>query len=59
MLWSIQTHCGMNAQDLVVFIIQKYSDKLLKVIIFKDYLYIKREIVADNKMLDENKDLCV
>lgn len=44
MQWGIQTHCGMSTQELVVFIDQKYRDKLLKVIIFKGYLHIKREI---------------
>lgn len=43
MQWGIQTHCGMSAQELVVFIDQKYSEKLLKVIIFKGDLHIKRE----------------
>lgn len=50
MRWGIQTHCGMRAQELVVFIDQKYSDKLLKVIILKGDLHIKREIVVDNKL---------
>lgn len=60
MQWGIQTHCGMSAQELVVFMDQKYGDKLLKVIIiFKSYLHIKREIVVENKIQDENKAVCV
>lgn len=50
MQWGIQTPCGMSAQELVVFIDQKHSDKLLKVIIFKRDLHIKREIVVDSKL---------
>lgn len=57
MQWGIQIHCGRSAQ--VVFINQIYSEKCLKVIIFKGDMHIKREIVFDHKLYDKNKAVCV